>query len=164
MKTNRLFALLLAGVTGALLLAPENASAAALVQAQAQVQSSWRTQFDHFLAWRASSDHGTIVPLVNYLALAKAGLTGAGITIELDSLGLVGLQDAYDKGLLDPAEITIYKPSGDGASVSEPRHAVRAAEVIHMIAPDADIYICNDRNVRGIPRRRPKAISWRLTH
>jgi hypothetical protein len=147
MKMNRLFTLLLAGAAGALSLLPASGLAGAPAGSQARAQSPWqtmgRTQLAHYVAWRALGS-APVKPLVNFTALANAGLTGAGITIELDTGGLVGLQTAYDKGLLDPGEITIYNPDDTDENSAAPRHAVRAAEVMHMIAPKADIYICNE--------------------
>jgi hypothetical protein len=79
-------------------------------------------------------------PLVHWALLQNVGLTGEGVTVEIDSPGLKGLQDDYDSGLLDPSQMTIEFPD----SVGNNNHATSTAEVIHQIAPQADMYICNE--------------------
>ncbi len=84
-------------------------------------------------------------PLVNWSALQTAGLTGAGETVGITSEGINGLATAEADGLV-PAGTVVTDPSYIGEDPTDPAsysHAVFSAIVVHMIAPQAKIVICN---------------------
>lgn len=80
--------------------------------------------------------------LVNYQPLQKAGLTGGGVTVQINAYGIKDLQGAENAGILDPSEIVVANPSATDNG-AYPDRAVYSAIILHMVAPDANIFICN---------------------
>lgn len=81
-------------------------------------------------------------PVVNWKSVVAAGLTGQGETIGVVSKGIQNLSAAESAGDV-PSNTVVTYPSGSVNS----SHAVYTAMVIHKIAPNAKIVICNDPNL-----------------
>ncbi len=76
------------------------------------------------------------------LAWHKAGYTGKGIKIGVIDLGFQGYKDLLGK-TLPPADKVIAKSfvSGQTVDQSDEVHGTACAEIIHAMAPDAQLYL-----------------------
>lgn len=81
-------------------------------------------------------------PVANWKSLLTVGLTGQGVTVGIVSKGIQDLSAAESAGAV-PSNTVVTYPSGSVNS----SHAVYSAMVIHEIAPNAKIVICNDSNL-----------------
>ncbi|MFI6076922.1 ricin-type beta-trefoil lectin domain protein [Actinoplanes sp. NPDC051343] len=71
-------------------------------------------------------------------AWIRAGRTGAGVKVGIVDVGFEGLSDAQDAGEL-PAGVTLHGddcPAENGSS-----HGTAVAEIVHDMAPGADLYL-----------------------
>jgi len=66
------------------------------------------------------------------------GITGQGIKVGVLDLGFAGYQDLLGSEL--PANVTIEAFGDDYAFASEP-HGTACAEIVHEMAPDAELYL-----------------------
>ncbi len=71
-------------------------------------------------------------------AWIRGGQTGAGVKVGIVDIGFDGLADAQDAGEL-PAGVTLH---GDDCPADNPSaHGTAVAEVVHDMAPGADLYL-----------------------
>lgn len=68
----------------------------------------------------------------------KQGITGQGIKVGILDLGFAGYQNLLGSEL--PDEVTV-KTFGDDTTFDEESHGTACAEIVHEMAPDADLYL-----------------------
>lgn len=68
----------------------------------------------------------------------RAGHTGAGVRIGIVDIGFDGLSDAQDAGEL-PAGVTLH--GDDCPATNGSTHGTAVAEIVHDMAPDAELYL-----------------------
>ena len=79
---------------------------------------------------------GTLVGADNWL---QGGLTGRGQKVAVLDTGFLGFRDTLGGAL--PGAVTARSFRADGAIEASTDHGRRAAEIIHSIAPGADLYL-----------------------
>lgn len=80
--------------------------------------------------------------VVAYTPLQDVGLTGADTIVQINAYGIRDLQSAENSGILNASEITVVNPTPSNND-PYPDNAVYSAIIVHMIAPNAKIIICN---------------------
>ena len=108
------------------------------------------TGFDHVIAVRlpepmipdGSVIQGEGVDVINAESWHDAGITGAGVKVAVLDGGFLGYEDLLGEELPDNV---VYQRFGADRSADMPRagqvHGTACAEIIHEIAPDAEIYL-----------------------
>ena len=71
----------------------------------------------------------------------SAGFTGYGRSVAVIDSGFAGYEDALGAGL--PESVTVRSFRGDGDIEAGTDHGLRAAELVHGVAPNAAIYLVN---------------------
>ena len=71
----------------------------------------------------------------------SAGFTGKGVSVAIIDAGFEGFRAALGETL--PATVRDRSFRGDGAIEAGTRHGTLAAQVVHAIAPDAELYLLN---------------------
>jgi subtilisin family serine protease len=86
-----------------------------------------------------------------------AGFRGRGVKVAVLDAGFRGYRDGLGKAL--PAQVAAQSFRGDGnLEARESRHGVLCAEVVHALAPDADVLLANWDSDR--PETFLEAVRW----
>lgn len=81
----------------------------------------------------------TVTQAVNWQA---AGLTGSGVKVAVFDLGFAGYADLVTSGEL-PADVQVRSFRADGDIAAGEVHGTACAEIIHDMAPGAQLYLLN---------------------
>jgi subtilisin family serine protease len=118
-----------------------------LIEAQLQADEpgaifAQLTELEHVIAVRlpeqrapdGSAIEGEGVSVIGADVWRQAGFTGAGLRIGVLDLGFVGYRDLLSVELPDEATVAAF-----GWSDDEEKHGVACAEIVHELAPDAEL-------------------------
>lgn len=90
----------------------------------------------------ATDNSGGLLPAIRADLAQTAGLTGKGVKVGVVSNGAQGLSAAQNSGAL-PSNIPVVANDLGGAGEAE---GVALLEVVHTVAPDAQLYFCAHYN------------------
>ena len=108
------------------------------------------TVMDHVIAvqlpMRTVPDGSTIegegVEVIDADAWQDAGITGAGLRIGVLDLGFEGYEDLLGEELPEEVTLEVFGSDYDeGAPMEHKVHGTACAEIIHEIAPDAELFL-----------------------
>jgi len=78
---------------------------------------------------------------INVSGLHNYGITGKGIKVAIVDLGFEGYEDLLGKEL--PKNVTVRSFRTDGDISGGTPHGTACAEIVHDVAPDAELYLIN---------------------
>ncbi len=83
----------------------------------------------------------TALSLIGVDRWRAAGFTGHEVRVAILDAGFDGYEDALDNTL--PSQVVTRSFRGDGAIDAGSDHGTRAAEIVHSVAPGAELYLVN---------------------
>ncbi|NPV55794.1 MAG: S8 family serine peptidase [Anaerolineae bacterium] len=102
---------------------------------------------------------GESLPVINAIAWHNAGVTGAGVKVGILDMGFDGYRDLLGSDL--PASVTAQSfISGVEIDDTGIVHGAAVAEIIHDIAPDAELYLAAYQT----DTERETAVQWLLSN
>ncbi|SVC25114.1 uncharacterized protein METZ01_LOCUS277968, partial [marine metagenome] len=150
-----------AGVLAALALAAPVFTATPLPAASNETQASWNreatangtTKDRGVTSRRATATTSEGLGLLGVPAWHAAGHLGAGVTVAILDLGFKGLNDVPADEL--PADLVTIAFDGDGVLNRLTDHGTQMAEIVHDVAPGADLVAMTFSDDRFV-----EAVAW----